>query len=148
MAKYIVGAVRDTPAGTKRIVTVNDITIALFNVRGKFYAVLNRCPHQGGPLGKGYVVGKLESTRPGQYDLDLDESFVKCAWHGWEFELASGKSWWDPARTRVRAYRVAVEHGGELLAQAGADGRVPGPYVATTFPVSIEDDYVVVEVGK
>ena len=150
MAKFFVGTVKETPPGTRRIVTVNDLSIAVFNVSGRYYAVLNRCPHQGAPLGKGYVVGRIESSCPGEYDYEPNDSFVKCVWHGWEFELSSGKSWFDPKRTRVRPYPVSVEHGETVLEGVGAakDGRVPGPYLATTFPVSVEDDYVVVEVGK
>jgi hypothetical protein len=52
------------------------------------------------------------------------------------------------------AYDVSVLPGSELGraeegqargSQARADGRVPGPYVAETVPVSVEQDYVVVE---
>jgi hypothetical protein len=44
---------------------------------------------------------------------------------------------------------VSVLPGSELAATEGSqprpDGRVPGPYVAETMPVSVEQDYVVVE---
>jgi hypothetical protein len=44
------------------------------------------------------------------------------------------------------AYDVSVLPGSELKAsQPRPDGRVPGPYVAETMPVSVEQDYVVVE---
>jgi hypothetical protein len=47
------------------------------------------------------------------------------------------------------AYDVSVLPGSELAATEGSqprpDGRVPGPYVAETMPVSVEQDYVVVE---
>jgi len=51
------------------------------------------------------------------------------------------------------AYDVSVLPGSELAraegtaegSQARPDGRVPGPYVAETVPVSVEQDYVVVE---
>jgi 3-phenylpropionate/trans-cinnamate dioxygenase ferredoxin subunit len=66
---------------------------------------------------------------------------VRCGWHGWEYDLRTGQSSYDPEHDRVRAYEVSVEHGDAL-----ADGRRPGPYVAETVPISIEDDYVVVEV--
>ena len=62
---------------------------------------------------------------------------VKCPWHGWEFDIKTGQSWCSPMRVRVRPYPVDVESGGEL---------VKGPYVAERFNVSVEDDYIVVEV--
>ena len=61
---------------------------------------------------------------------------VKCSWHGWEFDIRTGKSWCDPARLRIRQYPVSVRPGTEL---------VEGPYVAESFPVRVENDYVVVE---
>lgn len=42
----------------------------------------------------------------------------------------------------VRSYGVAIEPGGALLEEAPAP-RVPGPYVAETFEVKVEDEYVV-----
>ena len=51
---------------------------------------------------------------------------------------SSTSSWLssDPARIRVRQYPVTVKPGTEL---------VEGPHVAETFPVRVENDYVVVE---
>jgi 3-phenylpropionate/trans-cinnamate dioxygenase ferredoxin subunit len=61
---------------------------------------------------------------------------LRCAWHGWEFDMRTGQSWFDPARVKVRTYPVVTEDG-EPLAK--------GPYVAETFPVHIEDSYVIIE---
>src|SRR5688500_3746420 len=47
----IAGRVEDIVPGTGRIVQVNGKAIALFNVEGRFYAISNTCPHEGGPLG-------------------------------------------------------------------------------------------------
>ena len=60
----------------------------------------------------------------------------RCPWHGWEFDIRTGKSWCDPARLRIRQYPVSVRPGSQL---------VEGPYVAESFPVRLEDNYVVVE---
>ena len=61
---------------------------------------------------------------------------LRCAWHGWDFDMATGQSYFDPAGTKFRSYPVAVEDGGDLE---------KGPFVAETFPVSVEGTYVVVE---
>jgi 3-phenylpropionate/trans-cinnamate dioxygenase ferredoxin subunit len=50
--------------------------------------------------------------------------------------MRNGQSYFDPARFKIRTYPVVIE-GGETLAN--------GPYVAETFPVHIEDSYVIVE---
>ena len=67
------------------------------------------------------------------------EMLIRCPWHGWEFDLRTGQSWFDPERTRVRSYRVTVENAGEP---------VPGPYVAERYGVTVEDSYVVVDLGR
>ena len=54
--------------------------------------------------------------------------------------MRNGQSWFDPKRVKVRSYPVAVETGEELAKELEK-----GPYVAETFPVHIEDSYVIVE---
>jgi 3-phenylpropionate/trans-cinnamate dioxygenase ferredoxin subunit len=53
--------------------------------------------------------------------------------------MRTGQSWFDPQRVKVRTYPVVIEDG-ETLAK--------GPYVAETFPVHIEDSYVIVEINN
>lgn len=59
-----------------------------------------------------------------------------------EYDIASGQSRFDPARTRVRPYQVTVESGASL--STGGDGRFPGPCVDETLEVTVDSDYVVV----
>jgi hypothetical protein len=66
----------------------------------------------------------------------------------WEFDVATGQSYFDPKGTRVRAYDVDIESGRSLppalRSDVGAGGLVEGPYVAEVFPVTVEDEYVVI----
>ena len=55
---------------------VGDQEIALFKVKGKFYALSNVCPHQHMPI---------------IYDGFLDAGYVFCPAHGWQFNLETGK---------------------------------------------------------
>jgi nitrite reductase/ring-hydroxylating ferredoxin subunit len=62
--------------------------------------------------------------------------------------MRTGQSWFDPKRVRVRSYPVAVERGEELAKELEKEleqGLEKGPYVAETFPVHVEDSYVIVE---
>lgn len=136
MSRHVVAPVRELPPGSRRRIEVAGRTIALFNVDGEFFAILDRCPHQGGSLCGGKLIGLLESREPGEYSYTRPNEILRCPWHGWEFDIRTGKSYCDPDRTRTRTYDVAVTAGRQL---------VEGPYVAETFPVSIEEEYVVVE---
>ena len=142
MKRHVIGRVDELPPGTQRRVELDGRAVAVFNVRGTFYALRDVCPHQGAPLSCGVVISELTARAPGEYELHAERKHVRCPWHGWEYDLATGQSWYDPANDRVRAYEVAVETGAELLTAAG---RAPGPYTAETVQISVDGEYVVVE---
>jgi 3-phenylpropionate/trans-cinnamate dioxygenase ferredoxin subunit len=147
MAKYVVATVAEIPPGGRKLIEVSGRSIGVFNIDGNFFALRNQCPHQGGPLCQGKLSGLIQANRPGQYDYSRPAEILRCPWHGWEFDIKTGQSWVDPAKTRVRRYEVMVESGADL-AQAeeiGPGGRLKGPYLAEIYPVSIERQYVVVE---
>lgn len=143
MAKHVIGTVDEIPPGERKIVEVAGRTIGVFNVGGEFYALRNTCPHQGGPLCQGRVSGFLMARVPGEYSYTRRGEIVRCPWHGWEFDIKTGQSWFDPVQTRVRAYPVTVETVAEQEGAAGADagegdGLEKGPYVAETYDVTLE----------
>ena len=129
--RHVVGPAAEIPPGGRRIVVLEGRSIGVFNVAGEFFAVRNACPHQGGPLCLGVLSGLVVPSSPGRYVYARRGEILRCPWHGWEFDVRTGRSYVDPARTRVRTYPVEL---------------VPGPYVAETFPVAVEGDQVVVEV--
>jgi nitrite reductase/ring-hydroxylating ferredoxin subunit len=137
MARHIVARTSDIPPGGNKVVDVEGRDIVVFHVNGEFFALLNRCPHEGAPLEKAACVARLTSPEPGVYHRDRVGELLRCPWHGWEFDMRNGQSWFDPKRVKIRSYPVAVESGDELQ---------KGPYVAETFPVHVEDSYVIVEV--
>jgi nitrite reductase/ring-hydroxylating ferredoxin subunit len=154
MTRYIVGTVDEIQPGHRKLVQVAGRSIGVFNVGGEFFALLNRCPHQAGPLCEGHTLGLLRSDRPGEYHYTRPGEILRCPWHGWEFDLRTGQSWFDPTQVRVRRYEVAVEQGAALAeapdlapAEPGMAGLQKGPYLAETYPVSVEAQYLVVEIG-
>jgi len=137
MAKHVIAAVADFPPETRKLIDVNGRKIVVFNVKGEYFALFNRCPHEGGSLFHGKLTGLVESDDPGTYKYSREGEIIRCPWHSWEFDVRTGKSWCDPNRVKVRNYNVKVEPGATL---------VEGPYVAETFPVTVENDYVVIDV--
>jgi 3-phenylpropionate/trans-cinnamate dioxygenase ferredoxin subunit len=110
--------------------------VGIFNVDGTYYALANRCPHAGGPLCRGIIGPLVRSDGPGTYRLTREREFLRCPWHGWEFDIRTGQSWCDPNSVRARQFAVTVLPGADLM---------KGPYVAETFPVSVEEDYLVLD---
>ena len=67
MPKWVVATVDEIPPGARKVVDVGGRSIGVFNVGGEFFAVLNRCPHQGGPLCLGNTLGFLRSDGVGEF---------------------------------------------------------------------------------
>ena len=137
MARHVVATVDEIAPGTCKMVTVAGREIGIFNVANQFYGLVNRCPHEGAPLCRGRIHGRMEADAPGQYRLARPGEMLRCPWHGWEFDIRTGQSWCDPDTVRARSYAVSVEPG-ETLAK--------GPFVADTVQVMVDQNYIVVDV--
>ena len=149
MSKHIVAKVDEIPLGGRKIVEITGRSIGIFHVKGEFYAIRNSCPHQGGSLCEGRLTGFLTASRPGDYAYSRQGEILRCPWHGWEFDIKTGQSWFDPAQVRVRNYKVSVEtiSPEDVTLHASEEGGPQkGPYLAETYPVTVEGAYVVVEI--
>ena len=108
MARHIVARTTDIPPGGNKVVAVDGRDIVVFHVNGEFFALLNRCPHEGAPLDKAACVARLTSSEPGVYQRSRVGELLRCAWHGWEFDMRNGQSYFDPARFKIRTYPVVI----------------------------------------
>ena len=104
----------------------------------------DRVAYGSAPIGA-YAEARLTSKEPGVYERSRVGELLRCAWHGWEFDMRNGQSWFDPKRVKIRSYPVAIESG-EEIAKELEDGLEKGPYVAETFAVHVEDSYVIIEI--
>jgi nitrite reductase/ring-hydroxylating ferredoxin subunit len=137
MSRHVVAPTSEIPPGNRKLFTLRGRPIAIFNLDGEYFGLLNRCPHQGGSLCEGVTTGLLESDEPGHYTYTRKGEILRCPWHGWEFDIRTGQSYCDPEKIRTKSYDVATEKGAKV---------VEGPYVAETVPVRVEEDYIVVDV--
>lgn len=114
--RLVVCATEELPAGTKRIVADPEtgITIGVFNIQGEFFAVKNVCPHQGAPLCQGSIHGTHRPCEVFEFRPDLQGRVLRCPWHGWEFDIVTGKGLYD-ARSRVATYPVEVTADGDIV---------------------------------
>jgi 3-phenylpropionate/trans-cinnamate dioxygenase ferredoxin subunit len=133
--RFVVAPVSEFESGTRRTVRVGGREIGVFRVGERFFAVRNRCPHQGGPLCVGPLRPTLVSNTPGVIEVDESRLLIECPWHGWRYDVRTGEAY-APGDPHVRAYDVSVEEGGAV-----GEAR----FVAETFPVSVENEYVVLD---
>ena len=146
MTKHIVASAKELPPGTRKLVEVNGREIVVLNIRGEYFGILNRCPHNGGSLCKGTLTRRITSPEPGVYETPGPAELIRCPWHGWQYDVRTGQSWCEPERALTITYPVRVTRGAELEGgDLESDDLVPGPLVAETVKVSLEEDYVVIE---
>src|SRR3954452_8029353 len=79
------------PGGAKEVEHEGRI-YALFNIDGTIHAIDGICPHQGGPLADGAIEGTT----------------VSCPWHGWQFDVCTGKTPLGP-KIKQAVYEVKIE---------------------------------------
>jgi 3-phenylpropionate/trans-cinnamate dioxygenase ferredoxin subunit len=138
MARHVVARVGDLPPGERTIVTLEGRSIGVFNVAGVFYALRNACPHQSAPLCQGRITGLLTAVDQQHLHYSRPGEIIRCPWHGWEFDITTGRSVFNPHRVRVRAYEVTVEPDDTEPAE-------DDPSIET-YPVTVERGRVVVHV--
>jgi nitrite reductase/ring-hydroxylating ferredoxin subunit len=90
-----VGRVDEIPPGARRLVAVGLHAVLLVNLEGMLYAVPNACPHRQWPLSQ----------------AELRDTVLKCARHGWEFDVPSGRAVYPPFGYRLRSLPVRIVDG-------------------------------------
>ena len=68
MTRHVIAPVDELPPGTRKFLTIDERPIAIFNIKGEFFGLLNRCPHQGAALCEGPLIGLAQSSDPGEIE--------------------------------------------------------------------------------
>ena len=111
----------DLPIGKSAIISAGEAEIALFNYKGKYYAIANKCPHRGSPLGEGRI----------------EEGIVICPGHEWRFKLASGANMQNP-ELFIPTYPVKTKNDNIYIGLEGESGNIAYGKKASTLPSSLK----------
>ncbi|MFB6135410.1 MAG: Rieske (2Fe-2S) protein [Halobacteriaceae archaeon] len=130
----------DLPPGERRVVEVGGRSVGVFNVDGEYHALTNVCPHQRAPLCEGTLTGTTSAEGVDDVEWERDGEVLVCPWHGWEFDVTTGESVFDPHRWSVTTYETDVLADPEAVECDGAEPAVE------THPVDVEEGVVVVYV--
>jgi nitrite reductase/ring-hydroxylating ferredoxin subunit len=113
VSEVVVGRVEEFPEGTHKVVVADGREIGVFNIRGRFYGLPNRCPHQAGPLCEGsratgtVVADGSTGWRP---QWAMEDEVIACPWHGLEYHVPTGRCLAYPEIV-LRLYPVEVRDG-------------------------------------
>ena len=96
MADWVdVAGCDDIAMGSCKVVDVDDVAVAVFNIDGEFYAIEDLCTHDGGDLASG----------------EVDGDAIVCPRHGARFCLKTGEVLEPPAYEPVDIFPVRIEAG-------------------------------------
>src|SRR5580693_9463367 len=126
MNEIMVGELSEFTEGGYRVLRVDTFEFGIFREGDRLVAYENHCPHDGGPVCQGKVIPRVEEElAPDQTSRGLRFSKkrnIVCPWHGWEFDIESGRHCGDPKyRERSVAVRVGDNRVYVSIPPAGFD---------------------------
>lgn len=123
MGRHVVCRVEELPEGARVILPLGGRQgIGVFNIRGRFVAVRNACPHAGAPICEGTLSGTVVASSPFERGWAFEGEILRCPWHAWEFKLPDGVTITEPA-VRLKTFPTYVEDG-QVVVEVGG-GRAP-----------------------
>jgi nitrite reductase/ring-hydroxylating ferredoxin subunit len=112
--------------GQIRVVQIRHHRVGVMRVGDEIHALADRCPHRGAPLcSAGEVVTDILRAADGTLELGEPGALIRCPWHKWDFEIATGRCPADP-QMRVRCYGVRRE-GGDVIVSLDAPAKTVDP---------------------
>jgi nitrite reductase (NADH) small subunit len=112
------------PLGSRRVQRAGGMDVAVFrNDVDEVFALLDRCPHKGGPLSQGIVFGRS----------------VACPLHNWTIGLDSGCAK-EPDEGCTPAFQVKVEGGEVFLLKTELDTlgiELAAPKAGPCIPIAV-----------
>jgi nitrite reductase (NADH) small subunit len=109
--RYRLCTIDEVPPGTKKAFIVKNIPIVLtHSPQDKFYAIYGLCPHQHAALSDGALVGLTVADEPGEdFRYEREGEIIRCAWHGFSYDVTTGACLAAPERLRVKTYPLVIE---------------------------------------
>ncbi len=116
-AEIHAGRVSDFTDGKRAMLRIDGRDVFVFERLGRFYAYENLCPHMGGPVGEGILIGKVEAVLGDSGEIvrerfSTEEIHIVCPWHGWEYDIETGACAANP-KFRIRKFE-AVQRGEDV----------------------------------
>ena len=90
-----VGAVDEIGPGEYRVVDIDDVAVAVFNLDGEYFAIEDVCTHDFGTLTGGCI----------------EDGQIMCPRHGARFDIRTGAALTPPAYEPVATFQVRVDDG-------------------------------------
>jgi nitrite reductase (NADH) small subunit len=114
--EHDLGAAEQFAEGRPYRIELGPRAIVLVRKGEEFYALRDICPHKGAALSAGCVRGTPLACQPwAEVPYGRDGEIIVCPWHGWEFDLKTGRTLAATETARVRSFPVTVREGRVVL---------------------------------
>jgi nitrite reductase (NADH) small subunit len=109
--RYPLCNVNEVPAGAKKAFTIKNIPIVLVHSsKDEFFAIYGLCPHQRAALKDGTLGGLTVADEVGEdFRYEREGEILRCAWHGFSYDVTTGVCLAAPERLRVKTYSLVIE---------------------------------------
>lgn len=91
--------------------TIDGVEVGLFRVADRVIAWRDLCPHEAAPVCRGTIAGTRLESAVGDYRYGRAEEILRCPWHGWEFDLVTGRHLAGGSGARLRSHPIEVRDG-------------------------------------
>jgi nitrite reductase (NADH) small subunit len=108
-----VGSIADFAVGKFRLFQIDGIEVGVLRTSsGKWYGMRNLCPHRLAPLCAGQVSGTmLPCDKEDELEYGMEDRILRCPWHGYEFDLETGRALFGAHVGRAQVYGVVTKDG-------------------------------------
>ena len=95
MSEWVqVAGVGEIALGKYKLIEIDEVPIAVFNLEGEFYAIEDICTHDGGVLTGGCIEGCQ----------------IECPRHGARFDIRTGEALTPPAYEPTATFPIKIEN--------------------------------------
>jgi len=111
VALHLVTSVEALEEAKPALHMVEGRSIGIIKSNGEIFAVRNVCPHKRAPVCQGQLRGTMLPSDPDTFVFGMENQVLRCPWHGWEFDLASGKTLCEGLNRKLSYYPVTLKDG-------------------------------------
>jgi nitrite reductase/ring-hydroxylating ferredoxin subunit len=95
VSRHQVAGAAELREGERLLLEVGGREVGIFCIKGRLVAWENRCPHQGGPVCTGELIGRAELVLADDKTVVREQRSsirlnLACPWHGWEYDIETG----------------------------------------------------------
>ncbi|MFE8698418.1 Rieske (2Fe-2S) protein [Cytobacillus sp. FJAT-53684] len=108
---YRLGEVSELSSKRCNNFEIDGKSIAVLYSQGTFYALSNTCPHKGASMCAGDIRGTMIPSNPSEINYDMEDKVLVCPWHGYEFDIETGKPLFGVTKSKLKTYTVFEENG-------------------------------------